>query len=98
MAGPLLQFLGSDPARGTWRGSVLLVTPPADGALMSAQPTMTVLDKGTEPTAHLCCTCAGEAGRLQCVMCEYPPLRLACSAAWRIICNAAEQIGTGVHV
>lgn len=97
MAGPLLQFLGSDPARGSWRGSVLLVTPPADGALMSAQPTMTVLDRGTEPTARLCCTYAGEAGRLHCLMSEYLPLRLVCSAAWRMIVKAAEQVATDYY-
>ena len=47
MAGPLLNFLGCDPASGSWRGSVLLVTPPSsDKAVMAAQPTMTVLDEG----------------------------------------------------
>lgn len=47
VAGPLLNFLGCDPASGSWRGSVLLVTPPSsDKAVMAAQPTLTVLDEG----------------------------------------------------
>ena len=46
MTGPLLQFLGCDPARGAWRGSVLLLLPPAQGAVLAAQPTMAVLDEG----------------------------------------------------
>ena len=50
VAGPLLNFLGCDPARGSWRGSVLLVIPPGSGkAVMAAQPTMTVLDEGADP-------------------------------------------------
>lgn len=44
--GPLLQFLGCDPAVGAWRGSVLLLLPPAQGAVLAAQPTMAVLDEG----------------------------------------------------
>lgn len=52
VAGPLLKFLGCDPASGSWSGSVLLVTPPSsDKAVMAAQPTMTVLDEGARRSA-----------------------------------------------
>ncbi|KAK9838336.1 hypothetical protein WJX81_005496 [Elliptochloris bilobata] len=47
VAGPFLNFLGCNPAHGSWRASVLLVAPPSENrAVMSAQPTMTVLDEG----------------------------------------------------
>ena len=60
VAGPLLNFLGCNPASGAWRGSVLLVTPPGTGkAVMAAQPTMTVLDEGAPAGCGTSCISCG---------------------------------------
>ena len=46
VSGPFLQFLGYEPEQARWRASVMVVSPPADGSVHAADPTLHMHDAG----------------------------------------------------
>ncbi len=46
MSGPSIVLLECDSTHHIWRASVMIVTPPAQGAVLPAEPTLTVVDQG----------------------------------------------------
>ena len=46
MSGPYIVLLECDSTQHIWRASVMIVTPPAQGAVLPAEPTLTLMDQG----------------------------------------------------
>lgn len=46
MSGPYIVLLDSDSAQHTWRASVMIVTPPPQGAVLPSEPALTLQDQG----------------------------------------------------
>ncbi len=52
VSGPYIVLLGCEPRHSIWRASVMIVTPPSQGAVLPAEPTMSVIDQGESLSAH----------------------------------------------
>ena len=46
MSGPYIVLLDCDSAQCIWRASVMIVTPPARGAVLPAEPSLMLSDQG----------------------------------------------------
>ena len=46
VSGPYIVLLGCDSAQCIWRASVMIVTPPARGAVLPAEPSLMLSDQG----------------------------------------------------
>jgi hypothetical protein len=46
VSGPYIVLLGYEPQQSIWRASVMIVTPPPQGAILPAEPTLSFSDQG----------------------------------------------------
>lgn len=46
VSGPYIVLLGYEPQESIWRASVTIVTPPPQGAVLPAEPTLSFSDQG----------------------------------------------------
>lgn len=54
VSGPYIVLLGCDSAQSIWRASVMIVTPPPQGAVLPAEPTLALTDQGVKEVASPC--------------------------------------------
>lgn len=53
VSGPYIQLLGYDSAKGLWRASVMILTPPSKLTVLPAEPVLTFYDGGTTALSNL---------------------------------------------
>lgn len=46
VSGPYIVLLGYEPQQSIWRASVMIVSPPPQGAILPAEPTLSFSDQG----------------------------------------------------
>ena len=65
MSGPYIVLLGCDSAQCIWRASVMIVTPPARGAVLPAEPSLMLSDQGVPMPAMASDPCHTDTSILQ---------------------------------
>lgn len=81
VSGPYIVLLGYEPQQSIWRASVMIVTPPPRGAVLPAEPTLSLSDQGVVLDATVQSFTAAELNTIEpadcqesfCVLSE-PPL------------------------
>ena len=63
VSGPYIVLLDCDTTQHIWRASVMIVTPPPQGAVLPAEPTVTLMDQGAGQAPTPRSVCAAMARR-----------------------------------